>query len=62
MFMIYTKSTDNEYIREGILLVQTMKESHLLAEYFRNKDCTDEVLIECDYNNYFNKWKFKNFV
>lgn len=62
VYDLYKKSTDNEYIREGILLVQTMKESHLLAEYFRNKNCTDEVLIECDYNNYFNKWKFKNFV
>ena len=61
VYDLYKKQND-EFTREGILLVQTLKESHLLGEYFRNKTSVDEVMIECDYDNYFNKWKFKKFL
>ena len=61
VYDLYKKNKD-EFIREGILLVQTLRESHLLGEYFRNKSSIDEVMIECDYDNYFNKWKFKKFL
>lgn len=56
------KKVDGDYKREGILLVQTLEESHKLGEYFRDKTVLDEVFIECSYDNYFNKWKFSNFI
>ena len=56
------KKENGEYIRSGILLVQTLEESHKLGEYFRNKDILDEVFIECNYDNYFKKWRFSKFL
>ena len=56
------KKSNDEYMREGILLVQTLEESHKLGEYFRDRDILDEVFIECNYDNYFNKWRFKKFI
>ena len=61
VYDLYKKKND-EFTRQGILLVQSLKESHLLGEYFRNKTSVDEIMIECDYDNYFNKWKFKKFL
>jgi len=56
------KKINDEFTREGILLVQTLDQSHILGEYFRSKNIADEIFIECDYDNYFEKWKFKKFV
>ena len=56
------KKSDGEFKREGILLVQTLEESHKLGEYFRDKSGLDEIYIECTYDNYFNKWRFNKFI
>lgn len=56
------KKHGDDYKREGILLVQTIIESHKLAQKFKLKNSSDEIFIECDYDSYFKKWKFKKFV
>ena len=48
---------DCDLIKQGIALVQNISLSHTLVSYFNNKDYDSEILVECKYNNRFNKWE-----
>ena len=50
-------NNDNNIIKQGIALVQTIQLSHQLLSYFENKDYQDEILVECKFNSDFNKWE-----
>ena len=56
-------SQENEDIQKiGILLVQTIQESHMLAKHFMNKDQFSEEYIQCEYDTYFEKWRPLKFI
>ena len=55
VYELYLKDDDN-LIKHGIALVQTIKRSHELVSYFENKNQFDEVFVKCKLNQNFNKW------
>jgi len=56
VYELYLKD-DGNLIKHSIALVQTIKISHELVSYFENKNQFDEVLVKCNYNEYFKKWE-----
>lgn len=55
VYELYLKDNEN-LVKKGVALVQSTDLSHKLYSIFENKSPTDEVKIECKYNNHFNKW------
>ena len=55
VYELYLKEDEN-LIKKGTALVQTIELSHKLFSYFENKEQVDEVKVECKYNDIFKKW------
>lgn len=55
VYELYLKDNEN-LVKKGVALIQSTNLSHKLYSIFENKSPTDEVKIECKYNNQFNKW------
>ena len=55
VYELYLKDDDN-LIKKGTALVQNIDLSHKLFEYFENKEQTDEVKVECKFDEKFQKW------
>ena len=55
VYELYLKEEEN-LIKKGTALVQNIELSHKLYTYFENKAQTDEVRVECKYDEKFKKW------
>ena len=55
VYELYLKEDDN-LIKHGNALVQTIETSHNILEFFKDKDPMDEIKVECKLNLKFNKW------
>ncbi len=44
-------------IKKDIALVQTISLSHILLDYFNDKNYDDIILVDCKYNESFKKWE-----
>lgn len=56
VYELYLKDNDS-FSKQGIALVQTIQKSHLLFSLFENKNHSDEVKVNCKFNQNFNKWE-----
>jgi len=61
VYELYAQEEEN-LIKEGIALIQTIELSHKLVKHFEGKDQFAEVYVECEYNQRFKKWKPIDFV
>ena len=50
-------SKEDSLMKLGIALVQTTLLSHSLVTWFQDKKYDDIILVECKYNDFFNKWE-----
>lgn len=55
VYELYLKDDDN-LIKKGTALVQNIELSHKLFQYFENKEQTDEIKVECRFDEKFQKW------
>ena len=56
VYELYLKDNNN-LIKKGIALIQTTELSQKVLSYFKDKDPTIEVKVECNYDKHFKKWK-----
>lgn len=50
-------SDNGNLIKKDIALVQTISLSHILLDYFNDKNFDDIILVDCKYNESFKKWE-----
>lgn len=50
-------SDNGNMIKNDIALVQTISLSHILLDYFNDKNFDDIILVDCKYNESFKKWE-----
>ena len=55
VYELYLKEGDN-IVKYGNALIQTIEISHKILNLFKNKSQTDEIKVECKFNEKFNKW------
>ena len=61
VYELYSQENE-DFQKIGILLVQTIQESHMVAKHFMNKDQFSEEYIQCEYDTYFEKWRPLKFI
>ena len=61
VYELYSQENE-DFQKIGILLVQTIQESHMLAKHFMDKDQFSEEYIQCEYDKYFEKWRPIKFI
>tara|TARA_Y100001958_G_C21241999_1_gene570088 strand:- start:105 stop:1064 length:960 start_codon:yes stop_codon:yes gene_type:complete len=57
VYELYSLDKSKNIIKIGIAAIQSIEKSHKILSYFDNKSFNDEILVECKYNDNFNKWE-----